>query len=69
MSEENKTETPPVISLNDLEVVLQLIDVCAQRGAFQGSEMKDVGILRERINRFVEANKPEEESEEEGDKD
>lgn len=61
MSEENKTETPPSISLNDLAVILQLIDVCAQRGAFQGSEMKDIGILRERIHMFVEANKPEEE--------
>jgi hypothetical protein len=63
MSEENKTETPPSISLNDLAVILQLIDVCAQRGAFQGSEMKDIGILRERIHTFVEANKPEEEEE------
>lgn len=61
MSEENKTETPPSISLNDLAVILQLIDVCSQRGAFQGSEMKDIGILRERIHTFVEANKPEEE--------
>lgn len=61
MSEENKTETAPSISLNDLAVILQLIDVCAQRGAFQGSEMKDIGILRERIHTFVEANKPEEE--------
>ena len=58
--------------LNDLAVVLQIIDVCSKRGAFEGNELKDVGTLRERIATFVNARMPKKEDVEdngEGDSD
>jgi len=65
MSEETQTEDPTLsdeINLNDLAVVLQVIDVCSKRGAFEGNELKDVGTLRERIAKFVNARLPKEEA-------
>lgn len=49
------------LGIGDLASVVQIIDVCSQRGAFQGSEMEAVGALRGRIQQFVKANTPEEE--------
>ena len=74
MSEETETQeevgvpTPAEINLNDLAVVLQVIDVCSKRGAFEGNELKDVGTLRERISNYVSARVPaQEESSEDTD--
>ena len=74
MSEENQdaaaaqaAQKEPVVStadelnLNDLAVVLQVIDVCSKRGAFEGNELKDVGTLRNRIAAYVDARVPKEE--------
>ena len=74
MSEETQPQTAadvarqePVVStadelnLNDLAVVLQVIDVCSKRGAFEGNELKDVGTLRNRIAAYVDARVPKEE--------
>ena len=67
MSEETETQeevgvpTPAEINLNDLAVVLQIIDVCSKRGAFEGNELKDVGTLRERISAFVDSRLPKKE--------
>jgi hypothetical protein len=63
MSEEVETQAQPEITLNDFIVMVKLIDICSKRGAFEGSELKDVGILRGRIADFVEANTPADESE------
>ena len=69
MTNENTTETTeetPGLSLQDLSSVIQIIDLCSQRGAFQGSELEAVGGLRGRFQAFVAANAPAEETEEEG---
>jgi hypothetical protein len=64
MTEETTTtEAAPGLSLQDLASVVQVIDICSQRGAFQGSEMEAVGGLRGRIQAFVSANAPAEEEE------
>lgn len=62
MDEENNE---PSISINDLNLSLQVIDVCSERGAFKGAELTDIGILRDKLYAFIEANKPAE-SEEDG---
>lgn len=63
-----QTEAAPGLSLQDLASVIQVIDLCSQRGAFQGSELEAVGGLRGRIQAFVSANAPaEEKAEEAGD--
>jgi hypothetical protein len=59
----NETEAAPGLSLQDLASVVQVIDLCSQRGAFQGAELEAVGGLRGRIQAFVTANAPAEEEE------
>ena len=64
MSEENNvtpeaTETAAIqLGLNDLQATIQIIDVASTRGAFRGEELTSVGGVRDRINAFLEANKP-----------
>jgi hypothetical protein len=60
MSEEvEETQAPEAtVSLNDFVVMIKVIDICSKRGAFEGAELKDVGILRGRLAAFVEANAP-----------
>jgi len=65
MSEEVETQAQPEITLNDFVVMVKLIDICSKRGAFEGAELKDVGILRGRLADFIEANKPADEPESE----
>jgi hypothetical protein len=70
MTEEEEVRNQPVVAtaeeltLNDLAVVLQIIDVCSKRGAFEGNELKDVGTLRNRIALYVNARVPAQEEEE-----
>lgn len=66
MSEENKTAEAPQLGLGDLAAVIQVIDVCSKRGAFEGSELESVGAVRGRIAAFVQANAP---AQEEGEED
>ena len=61
MDEENNE---PSISINDLNLSLQVIDICSERGAFKGAELKDIGILRDKLYAFIEANKPDEDESE-----
>jgi hypothetical protein len=50
--------TPPQLGLNDLAAVVQMIDVCSKRGAFEGPELASVGDLRTRFVEFLKANQP-----------
>ena len=45
------------LTLNDLSIVVNIIDVCAARGAFKGPEMLEVGQLREKIIAAINVNK------------
>lgn len=46
------------LTLNDIQLVIQLIDVASIRGAIRGKEMAAVGILRGRFEAFLNANGP-----------
>lgn len=46
------------ITLQDLSVIISIIDVCSERGAFKGNELMVVGQLREKISAFVKQNQP-----------
>jgi len=52
------TQTAPGISLNDLQTVVNIIDVCTKRGAFEGNEIALIGATREKLAAFVKANTP-----------
>lgn len=66
MTEETTNETTePGLSLQDLASVIQVIDLCSKRGAFEGAELEAVGALRGRLQAFVAANAPADETNEE----
>jgi hypothetical protein len=48
----------PIIEINDIASVVQLIDVCSTRGAFRGEELATVGGLRTKLTEIVKANQP-----------
>jgi hypothetical protein len=54
------TEQQPQLSLNDFALVVNIIDVCTERGAFKGNELSPIGQLREKFVAFIKANTPEE---------
>lgn len=58
-----ETQAPGVgLSINDLVAVVRIIDVCSKRGAFEGGELTQVGMVRDRIAAFLDANVPKEEA-------
>lgn len=62
MTENNEQQREaPQISLQDIAFVVQLIDVCTKRGAFEGNELTSVGTVREKFDTFVKMNAPTEE--------
>ena len=60
MSEATETveQQAPQLGLGDLNAVVQIIDVCSKRGAFEGPELESVGQVRGRIAAFIQANAP-----------
>jgi len=55
-------EEAPQITISDLQNILQVIDVAAQRGAFRGNELTSVGGVRDKLAAFLEAVAPKEEA-------
>lgn len=55
---ETGTVEAPQLGIGDLAGAIQIIDVCSRRGAFEGSELENVGALRARLAAFVQANSP-----------
>lgn len=45
---------PPQLSITDLAVIKDLIDVAATRGAFKASEMKTVGEIYDKLTVFLD---------------
>lgn len=41
------------LTVQDLAVTISLIDACVERGAFKGSEIYNVGQLREKLATIV----------------
>jgi hypothetical protein len=46
------------LNLNDFVTIVNIIDVCTERGAFKGNELLTIGTLREKLASFVKANTP-----------
>jgi hypothetical protein len=53
------------INLNDFATVVNVIDVCTQRGAFKGDELLVIGSLRQKFSNIVEQAKAAAEPQEE----
>lgn len=57
-TEEVPAEEPVQLSLQDMATMVQIIDLCSERGAFKGTELEPVGVVRGRIARFLNAAAP-----------
>ena len=53
-SEQNApAQQPAQLSLTDLKLCVQVIDVCSQRGAFKPEEFGAVGALHQKLSLFL----------------
>jgi hypothetical protein len=46
-------ETPPAITINDIQTMIAVINVSSQRGGFVGNELKTVGELYTKLSNFL----------------
>lgn len=49
----SEAATPESISLQDLQVLLQIVDLASSRGAFRGAELTQVGAIFDKLNAFL----------------
>jgi hypothetical protein len=52
-TETQSNVVPESINLSDLAVLLQVVDLATQRGAFRGAELSQVGALFDKLNAFL----------------
>ncbi len=50
-----ETPTPNGLTVNDLTLTLQVIQVATSRGAFKADELSAIGGLYDRVFKFLEA--------------
>ena len=46
-------QAPTQVTLQDLAMVVNIIDLVTKRGAFEGNELLPIGSLREKIAQFL----------------
>lgn len=46
-------QAPTQVTLQDLAMVVNVIDLVTKRGAFEGNELLPIGSLREKIAQFL----------------
>ena len=49
----NTTPSPTQFTIADLAGIRNILDLACQRGAFRGEEMKDVGMVFEKLTKFI----------------
>jgi hypothetical protein len=59
MAEENKNAEPVTLSIQDIVLSANIIDLATQRGAFKAAEAGQVGKCFEKLVAFIKANTPE----------
>ena len=65
------TETmppPDAITIHEIAFMHQIIQACAQRGAFKPDEFKDLGVLNEKLKSMLDYAKKLEEASKENEK-
>ena len=69
-NKENIFDKPPdTVTINEVAFMHQIIQACAQRGAFKPEEFKDVGLLNDKLKALLEyARKLEEAAKKESEK-
>jgi len=51
---ENTNTQPTDITIADLDLLRQIVDLASSRGAFKGSELSQVGEVYNKLTRFLE---------------
>ena len=46
-------QVPESVSLNDLQLLANIVDLASQRGAFRGAELSQVGAVFDRLQKFL----------------
>ena len=46
------------VSVTDLAVAVQIIDLASEKGLFKGGDLKPVGEVRERLVNYIKENAP-----------
>ena len=56
MSTENTETLPPpdAITIHEIAFMHQIIQACAQRGAFKPDEFKDLGVLNDKLKALLD---------------
>jgi len=57
------------VTINDIATMVQLIDVVTRRGGLQGNEIASVGMLRNKLEAYVQQNSPQQQQPEDADVD
>jgi hypothetical protein len=57
-AQQQQQQEPVQISLQDIATVVQMIDVVSRRGAYEGTEMAGIGMLRNKLEMFLRQNAP-----------
>ena len=52
------TPQPAGVTINDIATLLQIIEVCSQRGAFRAEELSSVGAVYDKVKSFISAALP-----------
>ena len=52
-NQEQEAQAPDSISLNDLQLLMNIVDLSTQRGAFRGNELTQVGAVYDKLNAFL----------------
>ena len=52
---EAPAQNDPALSLDELNMLMQIVDLAVQRGAFRGSEASQVGAVFDKLSSFLGA--------------
>jgi len=58
MPDSNETQSTPGLGLADIAFLLQIVEICSQRGAFKADELTSVGTVYDKVKAFISANSP-----------
>ena len=56
--ETSNSQTAASLSLTDLKLCVQIIDLCSQRGAFKPDEFQAVGQIHSKLTAFLASSVP-----------
>jgi len=48
------TPPPETVSIQEVAFMFQIIQACAQRGAFKPEEFKDIGVLNDKLKSLLD---------------